>query len=210
VLDFFLAQSNLPYAVALAIVALLGVIEGLTLIAGISLMAAMDDWLPDADLDTDLPQGGLTALAGWLCLDRLPVLIWFVLALGCFSITGYLLNYFSWLLTSALLPQVFSLLLALPLAAVACHFLGGQLARVLPKNESSAVSIEDLSGSVGTVTLGCAIKGNPSEAVVQDQYRQKHYVLVEPEDEDTEFPAGVQVVLLRRSGRVWSATRFEQ
>ncbi len=66
-LDFFLAQSNLPYAVALAIVALLGVIEGLTLIAGISLMAAMDDWLPDADLDTDLPQGGLTALAGWLC-----------------------------------------------------------------------------------------------------------------------------------------------
>ncbi len=103
----FFWPSPICYAVALAIVALLGVIEGLTLIAGISLMAAMDDWLPDADLDTDLPQGGLTALAGWLCLDRLPVLIWFVLALGCFSIAGYLLNYFSWLLTSALLRKCF-------------------------------------------------------------------------------------------------------
>jgi hypothetical protein len=62
---------------------------------------------------------------------------------------------------------------------------------------------------VGTVTLGCAIKGNPSEALVRDQYQQRHYVLVEPEVAGVEFQTGTQVVLLKREGTVWSAAKFD-
>ena len=80
---------------------------------------------------------------------------------------------------------------------------------MLPKNESTAISLDDLSGYVGTITLGCAIKGMPSEAVVRDKHQHKHYVLVEPETSGIEFASGTQVVLLKREGRVWSATRFD-
>lgn len=146
---------------------------------------------------------------GWLCLNRLPLLIWFVLALTSFAVTGYLTNFISLSVAGMLLPQLFTLPIAIVGSAFACRYLGRVLAEHLPKNESTAISLDDLSGYVGTITLGCAMKGMPSEAVVRDKHQQKHYVLVEPEISGVEFASGTQVVLLRREGRVWSATRFD-
>ncbi|AQS37745.1 Protein of unknown function (DUF1449) [Shewanella psychrophila] len=212
--DFLLTQANLPFTLSLAFVFLLGAFEAFSLCIGYSLVGALDDWAPsDVDIDSDVDGlgggSGLTGIAGWLCLDRLPLLIWFVLVLVSFSITGYISNYISLAISHELLPQSATLPIALFFTAFSCRYIGVLVARILPKNESSAVSIDVLLGSVGTVTIGCAIKGNPSEALVKDQYQQKHYVLVEPELPGIEFNPGTQVVLLRREGTVWSAARFD-
>ncbi|QLE83959.1 DUF1449 family protein [Shewanella sp. Scap07] len=209
--DFLFAHANLPFSLALSFVLLLGLFEALSLILGYSLVGAMDNWSPiDVDIDTDGSASGFTGVSGWLCLNRLPLLIWFVLVLVSFAIGGYSSNFVSLLLIEAPLPQVFSLPIALLFTAFSCRYIGASVARILPKNESTAVSIDSLSGSVGTVTLGCAIQGKPSEALVRDQHQQKHYVLVEPDTSDAEFPSGTQVVLLARVGRVWSAAKLEK
>jgi hypothetical protein len=207
---FLVEQPNLPYTIAFACVLALGVFEALALLIGLSMLSALDQWVPtDVDYDADASVGGLTGIAGWLCLNRLPLLIWFVLALTSFAVTGYLTNFISLSVAGMLLPQLFTLPIAIVGSAFACRYLGRVLAEHLPKNESTAISLDDLSGYVGTITLGCAMKGMPSEAVVRDKHQQKHYVLVEPEISGVEFASGTQVVLLRREGRVWSATRFD-
>ncbi|WP_198782721.1 MULTISPECIES: YqiJ family protein [Shewanella] len=207
---FLVEQPNLPYTIAFACVLALGVFEALALLIGLSMLSALDQWVPtDVDYDADASVGGLTGIAGWLCLNRLPLLIWFVLALTSFAVTGYLTNFISLSVAGMLLPQLFTLPIAIVGSAFACRYLGRVLADHLPKNESTAISLDDLSGYVGTITLGCAMKGMPSEAVVRDKHQQKHYVLVEPEISGVEFASGTQVVLLRREGRVWSATRFD-
>jgi hypothetical protein len=207
---FLVEQPNLPYTIAFACVLALGIFEAFALFIGLSMLSALDQWVPtDVNYDGEISAGGLTGIAGWLCLNRLPLLIWFVLALTSFAIAGYVVNFLSLLFLGTLLPQLFSLPLAIIGSAISCHYVGLCLADHLPKNESSAISLDDLSGYVGTVTLGCAIKGMPSEAVVRDKHQQKHYVLVEPETSGIEFASGTQVVLLKREGRVWSATRFD-
>ncbi|MBT1444425.1 DUF1449 family protein [Shewanella sp. JM162201] len=207
---FLLSDANFPFTVVLAVILLLGIIEALSLVTGLSLMGLLKDWdLADVDFDADVAGGGFTGLIGWLCLNRLPLLIWLVLAMTCFVIAGYAVNYLGAMLLGTLLPGWLAILLALVFAALGCRYLGAPLATLLPKNESSAVSVDDFSGCIATVTLGRAVKGNPSEALLRDQYQQKHYVLVEPEDAGSEFPQGTEVVLLRRQGRVWAASRFK-
>lgn len=204
--SFLLSQDNLPYAIALCVVLLLGIVESLSLVIGASFLELLDDWTPN-DSGTDI--AGVTGLVGWLCINRLPLLIWFVLALLSFSIAGFSFNYLSLSWINTLLPQSLSLPISLILMALSCHFFGGKLANILPKNESSAVSLEDLNGCVGTMTRGKAVQGNPSEALVKDDYMQKHYVLVEPDNVGVEFLTGTKVVLLKRKGRVWSAAKLE-
>lgn len=204
--EFLFAQANLPFLISLSLVFLLGLFEGFSLILGYGLLGGLDDWL---SFDVDPDTSGFTGIAGWLCLDRLPLLIWFVLALVSFALVGYTSNFLAIIFTDQALHQVISLPIALFTTAFSCRYLGAALARVLPKNETSAVSIDSLSGCVGTVTLGCAVKGNPSEALVKDQYQQRHYVLVEPEMPGLEFRKGTQIVLLRRDGSVWTASIFD-
>ncbi|NRD75169.1 DUF1449 family protein [Shewanella sp. VB17] len=206
--EFLFTQANLPFSISLFLVLLLGISEVLSLMLGYSLVGALDNCAPvDADIETSFT--GFTGVSGWLCINRLPLLIWFVLVLISFSFVGYVSNYLALIMTQQMFPQAISLPIALVFTAISCRYVGAAIARVLPKNESNAVSIDTLLGSVGTVTLGCAIKGNPSEALVRDKHQQRHYILVEPEMSGVEFNTGTQVILLKREGTVWSAARFD-
>jgi hypothetical protein len=206
--DFLLLSDNLPFSLAIAFVVLLGVVEAISMVLGLSLLGALDELSPiDIDTDFEASATGITGVVGWLCLDRLPLLIWLVLMLTSFAIAGFSVNYVAMSFYGSL-PQVISVPVALLFSALSCRFLGAKLARLLPKNESSAVSVDDLSGLIGVITMGSARRGFPSEAVVRDHFNQKHYVLVEPESAEGELAKGTQVVLLHRTGNVWSVAMF--
>jgi hypothetical protein len=210
--DFLVAQANVPFSIALGIVVMLGLFEVIAMIVGLSLFSALENWLSldvDIDVDTSVSATGITGLLGWLCLSRLPLLIWLVLALSSFAITGYMLNFFSLKISAQMLPHIITVPLALLLTLFSSHYLGNAVANLLPKNETSAVSVDSLSGCVGTITQGRAIKNMPTEALVRDAFGQKHYVLVEPEDTGTEFVRGVEVVLLTHKGKIWTAARIQ-
>ena len=201
-----MADYNLLYSSALFFVLCLAMLEGVGLLIGLSLASALDDLLPiDLDVDTDVPlsSGGLSAVLGWLYLHRLPFLVWLLLFLTSFAMAGLTVNYMF------VLPTLLSFPIALVIAIVNCRILGKKIAMVMPKNESSAISSHSFSGKVATITVGKASKGNAAEAVLHDEFKQKHYLLVEPELQDQEFVQGTQVVLIEKLQNSWLAIEFK-
>jgi len=96
------------------------------------------------------------------------------------------------------------------LALYATHYIGVPLSRLLPKNESSAISNNSFNGLIATITIGTAKQDSPAEASLTDSFNQKHYVLVTPDDDNEEFGQGQQVVLVEKKETFWLAIKFNQ
>ncbi|WP_076542133.1 YqiJ family protein [Shewanella sp. UCD-KL21] len=211
-LEFLLINANTPYAIALSFVLILAFLEGVGLVIGFSISSLLDHISPidlDFDADLEVAQTGLTPLLGWLCLNKLPLLIWLVLLLTCFSLLGYSLNYLSYIYAGGLIAPIISAPIVLVASLFSTSLLGRPLARLLPKNETLAVSTGSFSGLAAKITVGTAKLNSPAEAVVVDQYSQKHYVMVAPEFAEESFTQDQQVVLLRKSGHFWLAAKFD-
>ena len=207
-LTFLLAHENWPFAFAFAFVIGLGMFEILAMLLGLSLLSTIDDILP-TDIDTDGGAAGITGILGWLCLGRLPLLIWLVLTLTTFSIIGFAGNYTSLSVLHHYQPTWVMTLVSAVLTIISIHFTGHWLANLLPKNETSAVNRDDLAGSVGSITVGTATYDNPAEAVIKDAFLQKHYVRVIPDSPKETFTQGTSIILLRRQDNIWLAARFQ-
>ncbi|WP_394172997.1 YqiJ family protein [Thalassotalea litorea] len=209
---FLLNDVNFAFTVALTIVFGLALLEGLALVIGSSVMTLLDDLTGfdvDADVDADISSGGLTSVLGWLCLDRLPLLVWLILMLTSFGLTGLIYNYVVLSSLNAEFLFWFAKPVALFSALIITHTCGEAIAKIVPKNESSAVSVNAFSGKVAIITLGKARKGNAAQASLIDEFNQKHYVMVEPDNDDQEFLQGTQVVLIEKTDSSWIAAPFQ-
>lgn len=207
-IEFFLSDLNIIYSVSLAIVFGLALLEGVALLIGASVMSILDD-LIDIDVDTEVSTNGLTSLLGWLCLNKLPMLVWLILILTSFSISGLVYNYTVANTLNLTVLFWFSKPIAVFGALMLTHYFGNAIAKIIPKNESSAVTTDSFAGKVATITLGKASKGNAAEAVLKDEYNQKHYVMVEPEDEMSCFNQGTAVVLMEKTANCWIAAEIK-
>ncbi|GLS90553.1 hypothetical protein GCM10007916_16200 [Psychromonas marina] len=182
----------------------LALLEGIGLVIGLSMASAFDDMFSfDIDVDATLPSGGLSGVLGWLYLSRLPVLVWLILFLTSFGIAGLSINFI------VILPTLLSFPIALIIAIFSCRILGGKIATIMPTNESSAISSDSFTGKIATITVGKARKGSAAEAVLHDDFHQKHYLMVEPEVQGQEFMQGTQVILIKKLSRSWLAIEFE-
>ena len=76
---------------------------------------------------------------------------------------------------------------------------------VMPKDETTAVTLDTLVGRVATVTLGTATAERPAEARVNDEHGTTHYVRVIPEAGRQALPQGTQVLLVRQEGNCFVA-----
>lgn len=209
--EFLLADFNIYYGIALCFVLALALFEGLGLIIGFSLMNALDQLTPvDIDVDIDVSTGGLTSLLGWLCLNRMPLLIWLVISFSGFGLSGYSFNYITAVSLSFIFPTYVTVISASIFAIYFTKLMAKPLAKILPKNESSAQSNNTFVGLVGKITIGKASFNNPAEAVIHDSYNQKHYLMVAPESEQETFIAGSEVVLLEKLENYWLAVSFDQ
>lgn len=260
--EFLLAQGNLPFTIALAIMAGIALLEVVGTLMGFSSSAGhsgdvgapdLDAGGPDLghpDLHLDAPPDlhgdvhphvhidgqpdlavnghpeldghagahgdapadadGASAIGrflGWLGLGRLPAMIWLVVFLTSFGLTGLVLQRLVRDLAGGLLPAAAAAPVALFLCLPVLRVSGGLLARILPRDETSAVPAESFVGQLAVVTLGTARHGQPAEAKLKDIHGQTHYVLVEPESESEELETGSQVLLVRRAGAVFSGVR---
>lgn len=210
-IDFLLNDLNIVFTISLLIVAGLALLEGVAVLIGASVIGMLDDFI-DVDLSTDanVPQGGLSSLLGWLCLNRLPMLVWLILLLTGFALSGLIYNFL--LVTNLNIELLFwfSKPVALIGSLYFTHFLGNIIAKIIPKNETSAVSSAGFSGKVATITVGKASIGNAAQAVLKDEFNQKHYVMVEPDNEQDIFPQGMDVVLIEKANTSWIAAKLEQ
>lgn len=184
-LEFLTAPDNLPFAVALALMLMIGAVEAIGLGVGA--------------IDTDV-HGDAGDLLAWLGLGRLPLLMVLVVLLALFGLIGLAGQQ----IADAVLGTTLAPWIAAPAALVAALPLTGMvargLARIMPQDETTAISLDDLVGRRATITVGTARSGSPARASVRDRHGQVHYVMVEPTDERQAVGEGGIVLLVRREG----------
>lgn len=196
--EFWLANENLPFAGA-----------GFLLI-GLMLLqfSGLTDFAPDLDSDMDGQVDGLGAADGllsFLGLGRLPLMIWLALFLLLFMVIGYAgqqtVQGMAGSLLSPWLAGPVAALLGIPATAI----LATPLARIMPKDETTAVSIDSLIGRFAILGNGTAKPGSPARAKVMDIYGHPHFVMVEPDNDGQQFTSGEKLLLVRRDGDLFKA-----
>lgn len=196
-----LAASNLPFVIALAALALIALVQ----------VTGLGDMLEgDADADGGLELGGFgDALTALLGLGRVPLLIWLASLLLVFGSIGLIGQMWiaDWL--GAPLSAGWAVLAAgvaaLPLNALAMR----PLAAVMPRDETTAIALDELLRRDAEIQIGTARAGSPARAKVIDRHGQAHNVMVEPHDANTQLNAGDTVLLVRREGETFYAIQYE-
>ncbi len=228
----FLTPETLPFAVALMIMVLLGFIEGIGMIIGLGVSDILDSMLPDVDADLDIDAnldaapdasldaaieshgveighvdqiGPFTRMLSWLRVGRVPILILAVIFLLAFGLGGLLLQSLVFEVLGAPLPTLVAVVPALFFGIGSMNVLGGLAQKIVPRDESSAVSNASFVGRVATITVGTARMGSPAEARLRDRYQQAHYVMIEPDVEGDELHQGEEVLIVRKQGTICKA-----
>lgn len=196
-----LAAHNLPFLLALIALALIAVVQ----------VTGLGDVL-EGEVDTG---GGLEAsgfgeaLTALLGLGRVPLLIWLaslLLTFGAIGLIGqvWIAGFFGAPL-SAGWAALAAGAAALPLNSLAMRPLGA----VIPKDETTAIDLDDLVRRDAEIQIGTARPGSPARAKVIDIHGQAHFVMVEPHDADQELNAGDTVLLVRREGQTFYGVPYE-
>ncbi|GLQ55571.1 YqiJ family protein [Devosia nitrariae] len=211
-MDVF-ASETAPFAVALAVTLSIAVLELVGLLAGLQPSAAIDSALPDLDVDVDAPDlaspdagfSPLSHVLSWLSFGRLPALVVLLIAASSFGLIGFAEQEFlRRTFGFALDPWIASVPAVVGAAFVTRH-LGRGLARIMPREETDAVSTRSFVGRIATIFRGEARPGQPAEAKLVDTRGKTQYLLVEPEDPEQVFPAGSQVLIVSQDGGVYRA-----
>jgi len=161
----------------------------------------------DADVGIDGAADGIGLVEGslsWLGLGRVPFLILLAGLLAAFSASGSIVQLIAFSIAGTL-PGWLASLIALPPTLFGTRWFAIGAAKVLPGDETAAVSVDSLIGAVARITVGIARSDLPADARVRDRLGYTHYVRVRPEDPSASYPKGTRVVLVAREGTVFTA-----
>jgi hypothetical protein len=192
------ASENLVFVVALGIMALIGLIEALGLGAGAI----------GHDLDVDVHAEG--DVLGWLGFGVLPLSILLIVFLAAFGLIGLVGQQVARDLAGALLPATIAVPAAAAVALPVTGVLARGLARILPRDETTAIDPGDLVGLHAEIVIGRATQGSPAKARVRDFHGQTHYVMAEPDDPAASFAEGEEILLVRRDTHVFRAVSSDR
>ncbi len=208
-IEFAIQSQNLPFSVALVIMLMIALLEGVGMLLGAGLFALLDSLLPEFDADIDAPDidspGVLSMVLGWLYVGKVPLLVIVVLFLTTFGLSGLFLQGFLHEFTGHTLPGLLASIpaffIALPLVRISARW----VARMMPRDETEAVNANSFIGRVAVVTLGEAKKDYPAQARLTDQFGQNHYVMIEPESDTEILRSGDKVLLVEKRGILFVA-----
>lgn len=216
--EFLTATQNLPFAIALALLLVLLAIELAGFLFGADVSGMLGDGMPDAgvDVDLDLPSGDLpdvsfvTGFLYWLNVGRVPLIILLVLLMTFFVIIGYGLQYLLLSFLGFMMPSYVAAPAALLVALPVVRWSGKGVGRVVPRDETEAISVRELVGSRAVISLGIAKAGYPAQARVSDRFGTTHYVMAEPDDPEATLESGHPLLLVRYDGSKFFAIRHPE
>jgi membrane protein implicated in regulation of membrane protease activity len=194
------APETWPFGASLAVMVGLSVIEGAGLLLASSPSHLIESMLPE------LPDS-LEGPLGWLHVGKVPLLVLLILFLGGFTVAGYVLQSAFQSVSGALLPAWAAAIPAFLAAISTVSGVGGLLAKIIPQDETSAVSEQSLIGRAGTVIQGVARDGMAAQAKIRDSYGRAHYVMVEPDLIEETFAEGSDILLVRKLGARFKCIR---
>lgn len=172
-MDAIAGAGTYPFAIAALILCGLVLVELVAMLVGISLSSLVDHGLPDHAIEGHAEHGVLGAWMSWLNAGGVPLLVLIMIWLAAFAIAGYAIQGVAAGVAAAL-PASLASLGALAAAAPVTRVLSRWLARIIPREETSAVSQADFIGLTGTVTLGPLDQGKPGRVRVRDVHGNVH------------------------------------
>ncbi|MEM1196944.1 MAG: OB-fold-containig protein [Pseudomonadota bacterium] len=201
-----LAEYNLPFLIALIALVLISLAQ----IVGLGDVFDADaDIEIDVDPDAAISSGWLEGVFSLLGLGKVPFLIWLMLLMFVFAAIGVS----GQALVVALIGIPLDAAVAALLAAAAALPINGALtrplARLLPQDETSAVTLDTLVRRDAEIQIGTAKRGSPARSKVIDVFGHPHFVMVEPHDPDATMSQGDTVLLVRREGETFYAVHYE-
>ena len=198
-IETLLTPEALPFAVALLVVAALLALEVFGLLVGASVGGVVDEAMPDLD-GPDADGSFLESALGWLSFGKVPALVLLILGLTGFGLSGLLLQGLDARWLDDLLP---TWAVAVPAALVGLgtmRWVGGVFGRLMPKEETAAISRAQFVGMGGIVSQGTARRGMAAPVRVTDAHGTMHYVQAEPEEDDETFASGSRVIIISVEG----------
>jgi hypothetical protein len=189
----FTAGQTWPFGAALLLMLFLCVLEGVGLLVAHGPSQWLESLIPDTPDGVDGP-------LGWLHLGKVPVMVLLILFLIGFALSGYLIQAIAMSLSSHMLPAWLASIPAALAGLSITSALGGLIGRIIPRDESSAISEQQLVGRAGVVVRGIARTGFAAEAKVRDTRGGTHYVMVVPDLPEQVFEEGANVLLVRKDG----------
>jgi len=200
-IDHFLAPEVRPFAIAAVMIAIIGSIESVSMLIGLSLSDVLGKAI---GFDHGHSDSNFVNAISWLNIGGVPLLVLILLALGLFSITGFLIQDVARLVVAPL-PAMIA---ALGAAAVSLPLLRAstrEVARVIPQDETYAVSLTDLIGRVGQVVVGPLDQGLPGRVRVKDVHDNWHTVMARAAPDTPPLPKGAKVLLVDCRDRLFIA-----
>lgn len=204
-IENLLAPENFLFLIALGLFLLIFLVQLVSLLFGMEPFGFLDSLLPDIDvnLDTDLNLGDVTpsfvdSIMSMLRLGRVPFVFTFILFLFLFSqigLYGQMVflemggSRLHWFLASG-----GTFLVTIPLL----RFGNGILEKVLPKDETAAISADTFVGRVATIILGIATHERAAEAKVVGPEGKTHYIRVVADNEGKSFGQGDYLLIVGR------------
>lgn len=180
--------------------------SALALMGALGLVAVLGIGGLDAPIDAEAEVGGAL---DWLGLGRLPFIAFLVVLLATFGIIGLVAQQVAVVVSGdtmrPLLAVPIATLLAFPTTAMASR----GLAAILPRDESSAVHVQELVGRTGIVVTGTATAGSPARARISDRHGHPHHMMIEPAHPDDRLVEGQRVLLTDRRGDVFEAVAID-
>jgi hypothetical protein len=215
-MELLTASQNQAFAVALVVMLVIALMEGVASLMGAGLSSVLDTLLPEIDVDMDIDLDGpnitpsaFTRFLGWLRVGKVPVLMLLVIFLTAFGLTGLALQSFVHTTSGLYLPGWIAVLPAALVSFPIVRVLGGVLTMIMPKDETDAVAEATFIGRVAVITLGEASSGSPAEAKLSDEHGHSHYVMVEPDNDTVRFAQGSKVLITERHGATFKAIQAD-
>ncbi|MGY8665530.1 OB-fold-containig protein [Bradyrhizobium sp. UFLA05-109] len=203
-LEHVMAPEVRPFAIAATMIVIVGSVEVVSMMVGASLSEILGNVV-----DFGHPgHSGVTNAISWINLGGVPLLIFLLLLLGAFSITGFLIQDIARMVAGPLPASVASLgavIVSIPLVRISSGF----IAKIIPKDESYAVGLGDLVGRVGEVVIGPLDQGPPGRVSVADVYGNRHFVWAVAAPSSEPLAQGSLVLLVDRVGTRFLAVKAD-
>ncbi|MCP3469897.1 YqiJ family protein [Bradyrhizobium sp. CCGUVB1N3] len=203
-LEHVMAPEVRPFAIAAAMIVIVGSVEVVSMMVGASISEMLGT---NIDFGHPSDNGVINAIS-WINLGGVPLLIFLLLLLGAFSITGFLIQDIARMVAGPLPASVASLgagVASIPLVRISSGF----IARIIPKDESYAVGLGDLVGRVGEVVIGPLDQGPPGRVSVADVHGNRHFVWAVAAPSSEPLVQGSLVLLVDRVGTRFVAVKAD-
>jgi hypothetical protein len=206
-MNFLLMSGVTPFTISLLVLLGLVLVEFVLLLIGTHFFGLLDDLLPDMHFDADHHhEFGFGKAMSFVGFGKVPFLMVFMSFLASFGLSGYAVQSIAQKFTGGILPLAFAIPAAIAAGLMFTSRITAVLSRIMPKEQTTAVSDSSLIGREALVTYGTATSALPATAEVIDQHGRTHHIQLKAAAEGESFEEGRKALIVRTEDGFFFAT----